>query len=187
MFLCVTGQRLSLAVKLSLSFHKKTTDAVIISRHSHPLKMLRNHSDTTFMTLQVTNKGFKGIASNSHHSVTDSEKIKGEGHSRLLLQARIFLELTHLNSLENLRAQVHLDGCKCQTACVIIYIKLLLNHKLKPVSKLIFHVQFDGGWGWGLQTTQSLNLWMGENVGKENTYDWVFSAILILLWGKKKS
>ncbi len=53
----------------------------------------------------------------------DRANTKGEGHSRLLLRARIFLELTHLNSLEKLQAQVHLDGCNCQPECVITYIK----------------------------------------------------------------
>lgn len=47
-----------------LSIHKKKTETVIFSHHVYTLEMLWNQSDTTSMTLQVTNKGFKGIASN---------------------------------------------------------------------------------------------------------------------------
>lgn len=81
------------AGKLYHPFTKKTTEIVISSHYSHALEVLRNHSKTTSMTLQVTNKGFKRTTSNSL-------ALLREGRSRLLLWARIFPELTHLNGLE---------------------------------------------------------------------------------------
>lgn len=58
------------------SIHKKTTEIVIFSHYS---QVLCNHSNTTSMTLQVTNRGFKGIASNSLVLLWTERTQKGRG------------------------------------------------------------------------------------------------------------
>lgn len=149
---------------------------MIFSHYSHTRTL-----ESTSMTLQVINKGFKGTASNGFVSVMDRVKTKGEGHSRLLLWARIFLELTHLNSPEKLQAQVHLDGWNSQPECVITYIKChnWFAHVIWWVGVQDLNRKIPG---MGVKS----HLFHSFQILKPNTYNQVFSIIHSFVREKEK-